>query len=117
MLKVFISQATRGRTDEDLNEERYRIIRVMRKKLGMDFDVVNDLFPEPPMQNVSINCPLACLSKSIADLAKANIAVFVPNWMTDCKSNVEHICAVDFGLICIDLLAEDLRPDEIEIDF
>lgn len=71
MVKVFISQPMRDKTDAEIKEERERIIDACKNKYG-EIDVIDSFFESAPHDAK----PLWFLGKSFELLSTADIAVF-----------------------------------------
>ena len=99
MKKLFISQPMRGKTDEEILAVRQRAIEVAKEALGEDVEVIDSFFQGAPAEAK----PLWFLGKSIQLLSTADIAVFAPGWEEYRGCKIEHKCAVEYGIIVIDL--------------
>lgn len=62
MLKLFISQPMKGKTDEEILQERERIISMVRAQYG-SVQVIDSFVKEDPPKEV--NAPLWFLARSI----------------------------------------------------
>lgn len=91
--KIFISQPMGNLTDEQVLEERAALIRWAEKQLGEAVDPLETFFDFG-----SDATPLYYLAKSIEFLAKADVAVFAPDWKDARGCRIEHQCAVDYGI-------------------
>ena len=72
MKKLFISQPMRGKSDEDILEERKKAIKSAEKAIGEPVEVIDSFFQEAPADAK----PLWFLGKSLELLAGADIAYF-----------------------------------------
>lgn len=72
MLKLFISQPMKGKTDEEILQERNRIISMMQAQYG-SVQVIDSFVKEDPPKEV--NTPLWCLARSIKLLSEADVAI------------------------------------------
>ena len=95
-LKVFISQPMGNRTEQEIESERERMMRLAEKALG-------DKCKEIPSYNPNFKGepPLKALGRSIQLMAQADVVVFAPGWKYARGCKVEHMCAESYGLeIC-----------------
>lgn len=91
MTKVFISQPMRGKTDECIRKEREHLIRVA-KDMYDDAVILDSYF-----DNYDGNA-LQFLSKSIAVLAEADVAVFAADWKNARGCRCENMIALEYGI-------------------
>ena len=96
---IFISQPMGGRSDDEINAERRRVIEIARQQFG-EVDVLETFFSNfgPAAK------PLDYLARSIEFLAKADVAIFAPGWQDARGCRIEHDAAVAYGL---EVLYED----------
>lgn len=95
MKKLFISQPMKGKTEEEIKEERYGAISLAKSMLNEGVQVIDSYFEDfDPVGNV----PLAYLGKSISLLATADVAYFAPGWELARGCKIEHECAVKYGI-------------------
>lgn len=93
-MRLFISQPMRGKTDEQiLNERNYAISRV-KKILGEDIEVIESFFKDVPTDT----SPLWYFGKSIELLATADVVYFCDGWDTARGYRIEQMCAVEYGI-------------------
>lgn len=92
--KVFISQPMGGKTDEEILTERRAARSLARIELGKDIEILDTFFDDLGADAK----PLTYLAKSLEFLAKADVAVFVPDWQDARGCRIEHQCAVDYGI-------------------
>ena len=90
---IFISQPMGGRSSDEINAERRRVIEIARQKFGK-VDVLETFFDDfgPAAK------PLDYLARSIKFLAKADVAIFAPGWQNARGCRIEHQCAEDYGI-------------------
>lgn len=94
-MKVFISQPMNGKTDEEILKERNQAIEKVKKQYE-DVEIIESYFDD---YNPEAGCiPLKYLAKSIELLADADLAVFLKDWGTARGCNIEHLCAVNYGI-------------------
>lgn len=99
MIKLFISQPMKGKTDEEILQERARIISMVQASYG-SVQVIDSFVKEDPPENV--NAPLWFLARSIAFLSEANIAYFASGWWNARGCKIEHECAEAYGVQIIE---------------
>lgn len=98
MKKLFISQPMRGKTDDEILNERNKAIEEAEELLNEKVEVIDSSF-----QNAPINAkPLWYLGKSIELLSTADIAYFAPGWKEARGCKIEHECAKQYGIRCIE---------------
>ena len=94
MINLFISQPMRGKSDEDILEERQKAIKSAEEKIGEPVDVIDSFF-----EKAQVNAkPLWFLGKSLELLAGADVAYFAPGWEDARGCKIEHTCAVEYGI-------------------
>ena len=95
---IFISQPMGGRSDDEINAERRRVIEIARQQFG-EVDVLETFFSNfgPAAK------PLDYLARSIEFLAKAEVAIFAPGWQAARGCRIEHQCAVDYGILVMEV--------------
>lgn len=98
MLKVFISQPMRDKTDEQIKQERNRAISIIKNKFDDDVEILDSFFEDAP-HNAA---PLWFLGKSILVLSKADIAYFVGQWREYRGCKAENYLAKEYGIRVIE---------------
>lgn len=98
MKKLFISQPMRGKTDAVIKAERTRAIQKAEEIVGEPVEVIDSFF-----ENAPVNAkPLWFLGKSLELLADADLAYFASGWKDARGCRIEHTCALEYGIVCID---------------
>lgn len=92
--KLFISQPMKDKTNEEIKEERERIINEVKEKYGDKVEVIDSFFENAPHDAK----PLWFLGKSLELLSTANIAYFAPGWDLYRGCKIEHTCAQEYGI-------------------
>ena len=82
----------RGKSDEQILEERHRAITEAEQTMGEPVEVIDSFF------NDFNGKPLEFLAKSIALLAQADVAYFAPGWKEARGCKIEHQCAAEYGI-------------------
>ena len=98
MKKLFISQPMRNKTDEQIQEERDLAIAFVSGVVGEEVEVIDSFFKSAPVDAK----PLWFLGKSLELLASADIAYFAPGWTQARGCKIEHQCAVEYGIPCVE---------------
>lgn len=98
MKKLFISQPMRDKTDEEILAEREKAVKVTKKMLNEDVEVIDSFFQEAPADVK----PLWFLGKSLELLSGADIAYFVKGWQTARGCRIENTCAIEYGIPVIE---------------
>lgn len=93
MVKVFISQPMRDKTDAEIKEERERIIDACKNKYG-EIDVIDSFFESAPHDAK----PLWFLGKSFELLSTADIAVFAKGWKEARGCKLEFEACKEYGI-------------------
>ena len=94
---IFISQPMGGRSDDEINAERRRVIEIARQQFG-EVDALETFFSDfgPAAK------PLDYLARSIEFLAKADVAIFAPGWQDARGCRIEHQCALEYGILVME---------------
>ena len=98
MKKLFISQPMKGKTDEEILEERQKAIKSAEKTVGEPVEVIDSFFQEAPVDAK----PLWFLGKSLELLAGADIAYFAKGWQDARGCKIENTCAIEYGIPVIE---------------
>lgn len=103
-MKVFISQPMKGRTDEEIQSERKKII----KKIKEDHDGVKII--DNVIKDTDDDCSrVCCLSESIKLLSEADAAYFAEGWKDADGCVIEHMICEKYD---IEILEDDDDGDE-----
>ena len=94
MKKLFISQPMRGKTDEEILNERKKAIETAETQTGEPVEVIDSFFQKAPVGAK----PLWFLGKSLEFLADADVAYFAKGWNEARGCKVEHTCAKEYGI-------------------
>lgn len=97
MIKLFISQPMRGKTDDEILAERAAAIQCAKDATGDEVEVIESFF-----QGADLTHPLEYLGESLKLLAKADVAYFAPGWSKARGCLIEHECAEQYGIRHID---------------
>lgn len=91
-MKLFISQPMKGKTDEQILEERNKAAGLFILE-GENVDVIDSFFKDAPAQAA----PLWYLGESIKLLGEADVVYFCKDWQKYNGCTIEHECAVRYG--------------------
>lgn len=94
MRTVFISQPVKGQTKVKIMEERAVAIEEIKRILGEDFIISDNLFSTDEV----IRKPLWVLGKSFEMLSSADIVYFAKGWNKDRKCRLEYTAAQNYGI-------------------
>ena len=100
MVKVFISQPMKGKTDAEILAEREKIIMEVKGLIRDEVEVIDSFIPESAPKD-SIEA-VWMLGKSIQLLSEANVAYFAKGWNAARGCKIEHEVAKKYGLTIID---------------
>ena len=101
MTTIFISQPMRGRTEKEIRDEREKITKSLKAKIGGEVDVINSLIEGAPKDAN----PLWCLGRSLQLMSKADIIFFANGWENARGCIAERYCAESYDYLIIE---EDL---------
>lgn len=99
VLKVFISQPMRDKTDEEIKKEREAAVEYIKEKYSdRNVQIIDSFFEGAPHDAK----PLWFLSKSLELLSTADLAYFIKGWNEYRGCKIEHTCATEYGIDCIE---------------
>ena len=92
MKKVMISQPMRGKTNEEIREEREEIaIRLAEEGLQVIDTIISD---NPPKD---MDEAIYYLAKSIEFIGQVDVVLFMKGWEKARGCEIEHQVAVEYG--------------------
>lgn len=95
MIKIFISQLMKDKTNQEIEQERKEIIEKIRKHFKkIEVKVIDSFFKDAPYDAK----PLWFLGKSLELLSNANVIVLGKGWENARGCRIEHECAVQYGI-------------------
>ena len=98
MVKIFISQPMKDKTNQEIEQERKEIIEKIRKHFEkIEVKVIDSFFKDAPHDAK----PLWFLGKSLELLSNANVIVLGKGWENSRGCRIEHECAVQYGISVI----------------
>lgn len=107
-VRLFISQPMRGKTDEQIESEREKLVEIAEAVyLGGDgVEVIDSFFKRGLDVPAGAKVPLYYLSKSLELLATADVAIFAEDWQGARGCRIEHECAKQYKVPMIELPEE-----------
>ena len=96
MVKIFISQPMKDKTNQEIEQERKEIIEKIRKHFW-EIEVIDSFIKDAPHDAK----PLWFLGKSLELLSNANVIVLGKGWENSRGCVIEHECAVQYGISVI----------------
>lgn len=102
---VFISQPFSGMTEEEVMNERDKIVKWLSKTMGDDREyVVIDQYHQPePLITDNKVIRVWYLGSSIRKMSSADLIVFSENWKNAKGCKIEHKVAEEYGMKYIEL--------------
>ena len=97
-MKLMISQPMRGKTQEQINEERNALIKDLTSK---GYTVADTVFTDEPPE--TDNAAIWYLAKSIDAMSRVDGVVFMKGWENARGCRIEHDIAVAYGLFVKEL--------------
>lgn len=98
MVRLFISQPMRGKTDEEIIVTREKAIESARKHFHEPVEVIDSFFKGAP---VDAN-PLWYLAKSLELMSTADVVYFAKDWEKYRGCRIENTCAIEYGIDVIE---------------
>ncbi len=92
MIKLFISQPMRGRSDEEISTEREYVKLAAERISKEEVMVIDSFFQGDDMK------PLEYLGESLKLLAGADWAWFCDGWEQNRGCRIENQCAREYGI-------------------
>lgn len=90
-MKLMISQPMRGKTNEQIREERAELIKQLESE---GHEVVDTVFENAPANE---DVAIYMLSQSIRYIGKVDGVVFMPGWENARGCRIEHEVATAYG--------------------
>lgn len=98
MIKVFISQPMKDKTNEQIEAERKRAVEAIKKEYDSEeVEIIDSFFKGAPHDAK----PLWFLGKSFELLSTADVAYFVKGWDNYRGCKMEHTAAIEYGISVI----------------
>ncbi len=93
MKKLFISQPMKGKTKEEILQERDSALNLAKDLYGEDFKLIDSYIEKVPK---NVDESLWCLGRSLQMMAEADFVYFANGWENARGCKIEHICAGDY---------------------
>ena len=90
-MKIMISQPMRGKTNEQIREERAGLVKGLQEE---GYEVVDTVFEEAPADE---DIAIYMLSQSIRYIGKVDALYFMKGWQKARGCKIEHEVAVEYG--------------------
>ena len=90
-MKIMISQPMRGKTNEQIKEERKALVEQLEKE---GHEVLDTVFDEAPTDE---DVAIYMLSQSIRFIGKVDAVVFMKGWENARGCLIEHQVAMSYG--------------------
>ena len=90
-MKVMISQPMRGKTNEQIKEERAELVKKLESQ---GHEVVDTVFEEAPADE---DMTIYMLSQSIRYIGKVDALYFMKDWENARGCKIEHEVAIAYG--------------------
>lgn len=107
-VRLFISQPMRGKTDEQIESEREKLVEIAETvyfgRGGVE--VIDSFFKGGLDVPAGAKAPLYYLSKSLELLATADVAIFAEDWQGARGCRIEHECAKQYRVPIIEIPEE-----------
>ena len=107
-VRLFISQPMRGKSDEEIEREREKLVEIAEAVyFGRgEVEVIDSFFKGGLDVPAGAKAPLYYLSKSLELLATADVAIFAEDWQGARGCRIEHECAKQYRVPMIELPEE-----------
>lgn len=90
-MKIMISQPMRGKTNEQIREERAELVKQLEKQ---GHEVIDTVFETAPADE---DIAIYMLSQSIRYIGKVDAVVFMPGWKNARGCRIEYKVADNYG--------------------
>ena len=97
MTKIFISQPMNGKTTEEIENERNYTISILTSRFAKEnerIEIIDSFFKDAPHDSK----PLWYLGESIKLMSEADVVFFCNGWQTARGCQIEHDCALEYGI-------------------
>lgn len=91
-MKLMISQPMRGKTEQQIRDERTELIKQLESE---GYEVVDTIFAEESPKDC--DAALYYLSKSIDAMSRVDGLVFMPGWQDARGCRIEFQVALEYG--------------------
>lgn len=108
-MKIMISQPMNGKTNEEIKDNRRRILEKLKE---MHIEVIETIFDYDEETKEINNAPVYYLAKSIEKMSDADAILFMNGWETARGCLIEHEIAIKYGIK--DLYEDFVQKNENE---
>ena len=91
-MKLMISQPMRGKTEQQIREERVELVKQLEQE---GYEVVDTIFADETPKDS--DAALYYLSKAIEAMSKVDGLVFMPGWQDARGCRIEFQIALEYG--------------------
>lgn len=91
-MKLMISQPMRGKTEQQIREERAELVKQLEQE---GYEVVDTIFADETPKDS--DAALYYLSKAIEAMSKVDGLVFMPGWQDARGCRIEFQIALEYG--------------------
>ena len=98
-MKVFISQPMKEKSNDEIKQEREKIVEALKNTFYEDIEILDSFFENAPHDAK----PLWYLGEALKLLSTADIAVFAKGWHEARGCKIEHLCAEEYGVQIVKL--------------
>ena len=91
-MRIMISQPMRGKTNEQIREERAELVKKLE---AQGHKVIDTIFAEETPKDCDV--ALYYLSKSVEAIGKVDGVVFMPGWKQARGCRIEYQVATEYG--------------------
>ena len=93
-MKIFISQPMANKTNEEIENERKEIQKLIEAKFGDNYEIIDSFFKNAP-HNAK---PLWYLGKAFELLSTADICIFANGWNEARGCIMEHLACENYKI-------------------
>lgn len=109
MIKVFISQPMKGKSEKEITLVRRVLERIAQKKLNNEAEIIDSYFEDYPCAKDHKNIALKYLAKSIDKLADADVLISYDDYRRMANGcYIERECAERYGIIVVTITPDKL---------
>ncbi len=98
MVKAYISQPMRDKSNEEIKAERAAAVARIKEICGDNVEVIDSFFERAPHDAK----PLWFLGKALEMLSTADVAFFCKGWENYRGCRIEKQCAIEYGINIIE---------------
>lgn len=109
MIKVMISQPMKGKTEEQIKDERARFTEFL-KGYRNDFEIIDTIFTDEVPDGM--DKLIYYLGKSIEAMSQADLVAFMPGWKNARGCRIEYMVAKEYEKPVIDFGNKERKADK-----